>query len=65
MTFYNEIQLLYLETDESGIILRAALLQTRSGTSCPRDIAPENNILRPIVFASKSLSSPDTLKKMH
>ena len=49
-------QLQYLERDVPGIRLRAALLQTRSSTSCSRDKAPENSILRPIIFASKSLS---------
>ena len=33
------------------------LLQTRNGTSCPIDKAPDNSILRSITFASKSLSS--------
>ena len=57
--FYEETMLLYLETDASGIRLRAALLQTRSGTSCQRDKAPDNSILRPIAFASKSLSNAE------
>ena len=35
MTFYDETQLLYLETAASGIGLRTALLQIKSGTSCP------------------------------
>ena len=37
MKFYDETQLLYLETDAFGIGLGAAILQTRSRTSCPRD----------------------------
>ena len=32
-------------------------LQTRDGATCPGDIAPDNTILRPITFASKSLAS--------
>ena len=57
MKFYDEIQPLHLETDAFGVRLGAALLQLRSGASCPRDKAPNNSILRPIAFASKSLSS--------
>ena len=45
-----------LRNTTSGVGLGAGLLQTRNGTSCPRDMAPDNNILRPIAFASKSLS---------
>ena len=59
MKFYNETKPLYLETDISGIRLGAALLQTRYGTTCLRDIAPDNIIPRPIMFASKSLTSTE------
>ena len=59
MKFYDETQVLYLDTDASGIGLEAALLQTRSGRSCSRDKAQDNSILRPIAFASKSLSSAE------
>ena len=59
MKFYDENQPLYLVTYASGIGLGAALLQTESGTSCQRDKASDNNILRCIVFASKSLSSAE------
>ena len=52
MKFYHENELLYIETDVSGVELGAALLNTRSGTSCPREEAPGNSILRPIAFAS-------------
>ena len=45
--------------DVSGVGLGASLLQTRNGVSCPRDMVPDNNILRPTAFTSKSLSSTD------
>ena len=37
MKFYDVTDLLYLETDASGIGFGASLLHTGSGTSCPRD----------------------------
>ena len=55
MKFYDVNKLLYLETDASGIGLRAALLQLRDDTSCQTHMAPDNRILCPIAFASKSL----------
>ena len=57
MRFYDETHPLYLETDVSTIRLEAALLQTRSSASCPRDKTPDNSILRLITFTSKSLSN--------
>ena len=57
MKFYNEAKLLYLETGASGIGLDTTPLQTRDGMTCPKDTAPDNTILRPITFASKSLTS--------
>ena len=54
MKFYDN-KLLYLETDVSRIGLRAALLQLRDDTSCQTHMAPDNIILHPITFASKSL----------
>ena len=59
MKFYDETKPLYLETDASGIGLGASLLQTRDGMTCPKDTAPDNTILRPIAFASKSLTSAE------
>ena len=59
MKFDDESQPQYLETDTSGIRLGVALLQTRSGTSCPRNKVSYNSILGPIAFASKSLSSAE------
>ena len=59
MNFYVETKPLYIEMDISGVALGAVLLQTRSGTSCPRDEAPDNITLRPIAFVSRSLSSMD------
>ena len=57
VTFYDETQPMHLQRDASEIRLRAALLQTRSDTSCSRDKVPDNSMLRTITFASKSLSS--------
>ena len=59
MKFYDATKSLYLETDASGIGLSAALLQTRDGTSCLKDSAPDNTILWPIAFKSKSLTSAE------
>ena len=55
MEFYDKTKPLYIETDASGVELGAALLKTRSNTSCPRDELPDNSIFRPITFSSKSL----------
>ena len=56
LKFYDETKQLYIETDVSGVGLGGTLLQTRSYTSCHKDEAPDNSILRPTVFASKSLA---------
>ena len=55
MKFYNDTKPLYLKTDASGIGLGAALLQLRENTTCQTHMAPDNTILCPIAFASKSL----------
>ena len=57
MKFYNETKPLYLETDASLKGLDATLLQTRDAPTCPKEITPDNTILRSIAFASKSLTS--------
>ena len=57
MKFYNETKPMYLDTKVSGIGLVTSLLQTRDGATWPRNITPDNTILRLIVFASKSLTS--------
>ena len=59
MRFYDKTKPMYLETDASRIGLGAAILQMRNGTTCPKDIAPDNTILRPIMFASKSVTSAE------
>ena len=59
MKVYNETKPLYLETDASGVGLGASLLQIRNDTSGPRDTVLDNNILWPIAFASKCLSSAE------
>ena len=65
MKFYDETKTLYIETDASRVGLGAALLETRCGTSFPRDKVPDNSILRPIAFASKSLFSMEKKIQQH
>ena len=59
LKFYDDTKPLYLKTDMSGISLGAALLQLRDNTNCPIDTAPDNTILCPIVFASKSITGAE------
>ena len=42
-----------------GVGHGAGLLQTRDGTNCYREEVPNNNILRPLAFASMSLSTAE------
>ena len=65
MKFYDDTKLLYLETDASGIGPGAALLQLRDNTNCPKDMAPDNTILCPIAFASKSLTGAEQKVQQH
>ena len=60
MLFYNEKQQLYLEIDASGVILVASVLQMRDRRWFPRNEAPDNTVLQPKTFASKSLTSAET-----
>ena len=46
-------------TDVSGVGLGAALLQTKFNMSCHRDEVPDDSILRPTAFSSKSLTGAE------
>ena len=59
MKFYDDTKPLYLETDMFGVGLGAALLQLRDNTGCQKDTAPDNTILCPITYASKSLTGAE------
>ena len=54
MKFYNARKSLYLPTDATGIGLGAGLLLVRYGMNCARNVTPDNLILRPIAFTSRS-----------
>ena len=54
MKFYDDTKPLYLETDASGVSLGAALLQLCNNMTYQKGLAPDNTILCPIAFASKS-----------
>ena len=56
---YNDIKLLYLETDVSGVGLGAALLQLCDNTTCQKGTVPDNTICPPIAFASKHLTGTE------
>ena len=62
MKFYDETKATIPRTGASRVGLGANLLHTRNGTSCLRDAAPDNNILWPMAFASKS---PPSAKKSY
>ena len=59
MKFCADTKSLYLKTDTSGVCLGAALLQTWGGITCQKDMVPDNTILHPIAFASKSLMNTE------
>ena len=59
LKLYDETKSLYFETDAFRIGLGATLLQTSDGAVCLKDTLPDISILRPIAFASKSLTSAD------
>ena len=59
MKFYCDTKALYLETDASGVSLRAALLQLCDNTICQKGMAPDNTILCLIAFASKGLTGAE------
>ena len=59
MKFYDDTKLLYLETDAPRVGLGAALLQLHDNTTCHKDMVPDNTILCPIAFVSKSLTGAE------
>ena len=56
MKFYDDTEPLYLETDASRVGLGVALLELHEGTSCQKDMVPDNTIPCPIAFVSKGLT---------
>ena len=62
MEFHDETKPLSLVTDASEVGLRAGLLQKRDVLSSHRHDVPNNNILRPIAFASKNLSATEKIQ---
>ena len=60
MKFYSENKEPFLETDVSGVGLGAALLQLRDNTAWQQGTAPDNTMLWPIAFASKSLTGAES-----
>ena len=59
LMFNNETRPLYVETDSSGRGLEAGLLQIRGRIKLSVRQSTAQRILRPIAFASKSLSPAD------
>ena len=59
MKFYDDTKPLYLEIGSSRVGLGVALLQMHEGATCQKDVAPDNTILHPIAFASKSLTGAE------
>ena len=59
MKYYDDTKPLYLKTDASRSGLVAALLQAQKGTTCQKDMVPDNTILHLIAFASKSLTDAE------
>ena len=60
MTFYNEKEQLYIETDALGAGLGACLWQAMDGMWFPRNEAYDNVALQIIAFMSKSLTTAET-----
>ena len=56
MNIYDADRCLYLEINTFGISLGAGLLQVRDSMNCGHGEIPDNAILSPIAFTSKSLS---------
>ena len=59
MKIYDDTKLLYLETDASRVGLAAALLQLHDNMMCQKDMVPDNTILCPIAFVSKSVTGAE------
>ena len=59
MKFYDDTKMLYLETDASIVSLGAALLQLHDNIACQKGIPPDNTILHPTAFASRSLTGTE------
>ena len=48
-----------MKIDASRVGQGTGLLQTREGTSCPRDVAPDDSTLRTITVVIKGLSASE------